>query len=262
MPDVKIIVAAHKLYEMPSDRIYLPVYVGSAIGHSLPYQPDDEGDNISEKNPGYCELTGLYWAWKNLDCDYLGLAHYRRHFTVRSRSYRRRHAPMECVLTGAKLKQLLLQAQIIVPKKRRYYIETLYSHYAHTHYAEHLDITREIIAERYPDDLAAFDRVMKQTWGYMFNMYIMEKSLSDAYCAWLFDILFELERRVGDRAYSAYQGRFYGRVGEILFNVWLQGRLETVKEVGYLPMEKEDWNQKIRSFLAAKVYHRKYGKSF
>ncbi|MCD8149262.1 MAG: DUF4422 domain-containing protein [Clostridiales bacterium] len=260
--DVKIIVAAHKLYEMPSDSIYLPVYVGSALGHSLPYQPDDEGENISLKNPGYCELTGLYWAWKNLDCDYLGLAHYRRHFTVRSRAYRRKHAPMDCVLTGAELEKLLPQAQIIVPKKRRYYIETLYSHYAHTHYAEHLDVTREIIAEKYPENLDAFDHIMKQTWGYMFNMYIMEKTLSDACCEWLFDILFELEHRVGSGEYSAYQGRFYGRVSEILLNVWLRGRREPVKEIGYLPMEKEDWGRKIRSFLAAKVCHRKYGKSF
>ncbi|MCD8216842.1 MAG: DUF4422 domain-containing protein, partial [Clostridiales bacterium] len=279
VPDVKIIVAAHKLYEMPADSIYLPVHVGSALGRSrgrqsdeagelslpchaggvetndLPYQPDDEGENISLKNPGYCELTGLYWAWKNLDCDYLGLAHYRRHFTVRSRAYRRNHAPMDCVLTGAELENLLPQAQIIVPKKRRYYIETLYSHYAHTHYAEHLDVTREIIAEKYPETLGAFGNVMKQTWGYMFNMYIMEKTLSDAYCEWLFDILFELERRVGGRDYSAYQGRFYGRVSEILFNVWLRTVHERILEVGYLPMEKEDWGRKVRSFLAAKVCH-------
>ena len=84
--NAKIIIATHKMYDMPQDDIYLPVHVGREGKDALPYQPDNTGDNISAKNPSYCELTGLYWAWKNLDCDYLGLAHYRRHFSMKSRS--------------------------------------------------------------------------------------------------------------------------------------------------------------------------------
>lgn len=38
------------------------------------YIGDNTGDNISLRNPNYCELTGLYWAWKNLKCDYIGYA--------------------------------------------------------------------------------------------------------------------------------------------------------------------------------------------
>lgn len=260
--NVKIIVAAHKLYEMPEDTLYLPVHVGSAGKSPLPYQPDDTGDNISAKNPSYCELTGLYWAWKNLDCDYLGLAHYRRHFTVRSKSYLKKHAPMECVLTSEELQRLIPKYKIIVPKKRKYYIETLYSHYAHTHYAEHLDITREIICEKYPEYVGVFDQVMKQTSGYMFNMYIMERSLSDAYCEWLFDILFELEKRIGKQSYSAFQGRFYGRVSEIIFNVWLAKQSCAVKEIGCLHMEKINWWKKGTAFLKAKFGKKKYEGSF
>lgn len=78
---IVMIVAAHKAYRMPEDPMYLPLHVGKA-GKSLElgFQGDDTGDNISEKNPEYCELTGLYWAWKNLDADYIGLSHYRRYF--------------------------------------------------------------------------------------------------------------------------------------------------------------------------------------
>ena len=72
--DIKIIVATHKKYWMPSDDIYLPVHVGKKGKTDLGYQGDDTGDNISDKNTNYCELTGLYWAWKYLKADYKGLA--------------------------------------------------------------------------------------------------------------------------------------------------------------------------------------------
>lgn len=78
--EIKVIVAAHKKYQMPKDELYLPLQVGSALHDSIGYARDNDGDNISDKNPNFCELTGLYWAWKNLDADAVGLVHYRRHF--------------------------------------------------------------------------------------------------------------------------------------------------------------------------------------
>ena len=74
MKDIKIIVVTHKQYTMPQDKnMYYPVQSGSAIYEDLGIQRDDEGENISKKNPTYNELCPLYWAWKNLDSDYLGI---------------------------------------------------------------------------------------------------------------------------------------------------------------------------------------------
>ncbi len=42
---------------------------------------DDSGENISEKNPQYCELTPQYWAWKNENFDFAGFFHYRRYLS-------------------------------------------------------------------------------------------------------------------------------------------------------------------------------------
>ena len=72
--DIKILVATHKKYDMPSEDIYLPIHVGREGKEDLGYQGDNQGENISLKNSNYCELTGLYWAWKNLQCDVIGLS--------------------------------------------------------------------------------------------------------------------------------------------------------------------------------------------
>ena len=82
--NIKIVIACHKKSNTPFDPVYLPVQVGATDSIVTGYQRDDEGDNISLKNSMYCELTGLYWAWKNLSCDYLGLVHYRRYFSAKS----------------------------------------------------------------------------------------------------------------------------------------------------------------------------------
>ena len=270
--DIKIIIAAHKRYQMPESDMYIPLHVG-AEGKMNPdgspldlgYQKDNTGDNISAKNPYYCELTGIYYAWKNIPADYLGIVHYRRYFAGKTKS----RNPFERIVTKEELNSLFDCFRVVVPKKRKYYIETLYSHYAHTHYAKHLDCVRDIIAEKCADYLEAYDKVVKRTSGYMFNMMIMERELFDDYCSWLFAILFELEKRLDTEELSSFQSRFYGRVSEIIFNVWLEHKIEAgelnkkdIKELPFIYMEKINWFRKGMSFLKAKLFHKKYDSSF
>ena len=272
----KIIIAAHKQYRMPTDPLYLPVQVGAACNKDkdgnpvdLGFARDDSGENISAKNPHFCELTGLYWAWKNLPADALGLVHYRRYFG--SKSAKKTEDLYDSILTGEEAEKLLKKYRVLVPPKRNYYIETLYSHYAHTHYAEHLDETRRIISEVCPEYLDSFDTVMGRRSGYMFNMCVMDRELMDAYCTWLFSILFRLEDalKAQEAELSFYQGRFYGRVSEIIFNVWLEQQLKEgtlkEKEICELPClytEKVNWVKKGTAFLSAKFLHKRYENSF
>ena len=274
---VRIAVAAHKAYAMPADPVYLPLHVGAALGEGFDrascdprFVGDDSGDNISELNPSFCELTGLYWAWKNLEEDYIGLVHYRRHFSNTGRKGR----VVEDAIRGEELAPYLKQYQVFVPKKRWYVVETLYTHYAHTHYAGHLDETRRLILERCPEYLKDFDQVMVQRAGHMFNMMIMHKSLADRYCSWLFPLLFALKDTLEEKGgegcdLSGYQGRLYGRVSELLLNVWLShevnsGAIEEEKicELPYFGTEKTNWVRKGGAFLRAKLLHEKYVGSF
>lgn len=249
MKDIKVIVATHKKYWMPSDPMYLPLHVGREGKEDLGYTGDNTGDNISLKNKNYCELTGLYWAWKNLDADYIGMAHYRRHFVgKKSRGNKR-----EKVLTQVQLEQILKKTDIILPKPRNYYIETNYSQYAHAHHAEDLDVTREIMEEKYPSYIKAFDESMKRTSGHRFNMFIMKKECFIQYCEWLFDILFELEKRLDISGYSENDARVFGFVSERLLDVWIDTNQLDYRNLSVEFMEKQNWLKKGGNFLLRKI---------
>jgi len=128
----RVLVATHKQYEFPDDSLYAPIQVGVARGESdFGYLVDNKGDNISLKNESYCELTALYWAWKNGSIDeykYIGLVHYRRYFAG-DLSFGEAG-----ILESEAIKQILLAHDIIVPKRRNYYLQSVYSHYSHAHY--------------------------------------------------------------------------------------------------------------------------------
>ena len=257
--NIKIVIATHKKYKMPEDEMYLPLHVGSEGKEDLGYQKDNTGENISLKNPYFCELTGLYWAWKNLNADYIGLAHYRRHFMYTKKSNNDKFLN---VLTYKEANDLLEKNDVILPKKRNYIIETLYNHYKHTMYVEPLDETRNVIKKLYPDYLDEFDNLKKRRSAHMFNMFIMKKEIFDDYCKWLFDILFELEKRVDNTQYDNFHARFYGRISELLLDVYLRKNNIGYKEINFIYMEKINKVAKIVGFLKAKFGGEKYGKSF
>ena len=250
----KIIVATHKQYWMPNDSIYLPLHVG-AEGKSidLGYTKDNSGDNISAKNKNYCELTGLYWAWKNLDADYVGLAHYRRHFCIKGAKGDKK----EKVLNKTQLEDLLKDNEVILPTPRNYYIETNYSQYAHAHHTIDLDTTRVILTERYPEYVKAYDDSMKLTIGHRFNMFIMKRDKFDAYCEWLFDILFDLEKRLDISDYNENDSRVFGFVSERLLDVWIETNNVKYKEVPYVFMESQNWLVKGGKFIKRKLFRSK-----
>ena len=262
MKNVKIIIATHKKYQMPKDEIYLPVQVGKEGKEFLGYQIDNQGNNISSKNSYYCELTGLYWAWKNLDADYIGLSHYRRHFSVTKKLPKDIDRRIDKVLKYDEVEKILEKTDIILPKKRKYYIENLYSHYKNTLHIEPLDKAGEVIKEKYPEYSKEFELLKKRTSAHMFNMFIMKKELLDEYCRWLFDILFELEKRIDITKYDSFHARFFGRISELLLDVWINTNHLKYEEVKVIDIEKVNWIKKGLTFLNAKFTGKKYEKSF
>lgn len=249
---------------MPADKVYLPLRVGAALHPELDlgFTKDSEGENISELNGSYCELTALYWMWKNSTADYKGLAHYRRHF--RTNDSKRAHAKdrFERIATEKDFRAALESADVVLPRKRNYFIETVYNHYAHTFDGAHFDAAREVLSERCPEYLYEWDKLMEGTTAYLYNMFVMSADNVDAYCKWLFPILEELQTKIDSTGMDAFRARWPGRVAERLFNVWVATNNLKVAELATVSPEPVDWISKGKGFLAAKFLGKKYEKSF
>lgn len=215
--DTEIFVAAHKKANITSKYGYIPIQVGASLHDEIGYLKDNEGENISEKNPSYCELTAIYWIWKNAKSKVVGLVHYRRYFF--KRIY---YKNLTEVLDIEKINDILNKYDAIVPKQYYMYKYNVEEQYGMIHNINDLNKCRKIIQEKSPEYLDAFDRILKHKYYYPYNMCIMKKELFDNYCEWLFNILFALEKEIDTREYSDYNKRIYGFLSERLFNVWLE----------------------------------------
>jgi lipopolysaccharide biosynthesis glycosyltransferase len=208
----------------------VPIHVGRAEAAPLANMiGDDTGENISSRNASYCELTALYWAWKNdHDATHLGLLHYRRVLDLENSNPDKTEIIVSRFETAewAARNDAWLSANpdvdMIVPCKH-VMGRTLAENYRRGHHPQDWDITRQIIAEQYPEDLTVFDDVSSQANIRLGNMFLMRRELLDSYCDWLFDILGRLENWDVDRSrYSAQQARYLGYVAERLLTVWVE----------------------------------------
>lgn len=250
---MKVIIALHKAYDVLQDETYLPVFVGSQSNPG--YQSDAQGDSISQKNSLYCELTALYWAWKNLPADALGLVHYRRYLGSPARCLPW-IKPKDRIATGEELEACLEKAPIILPKKRNYIIESRENQYIHAHGRAGMDVLRAVLARRSPEYLPALNRSMKRTSGHCLNIFVMRRDLFDAYCTWLFDTLFEMEREMRSTMPQEIKPRLFGFLSERMLDCWIETNGYAYQELPIVNMERVNWLKKGLSFLQRMVVGR------
>ena len=253
MQKLTVLVITHKDYEFPDSACYRPLFVGGKIASGLKnevFYQDNSGANISEKNSSFCELTGLYWAWKNgvfENNEYVGLVHYRRYFAGKALDLKKKQIASE-----SELLTILEKYDVILPRKRNYFIESIYSHYQHAHHIEDLDLTRDVIIELQSEYLESFDAVMQGRKLHLYNMFVMSSEKASEYCHWLFSILFELEQRIDITQYDNYQKRVFGFIAERLFNVWILYNQLNVKYLSVVNLDGENLIKKGLNLLKRK----------
>lgn len=232
---MSIYVVTHKELDIKLPNGYKIIAVGDSNLNKYDYK-DNTLDNISNKNKNYCELTALYWIYKNIKEDIIGLCHYRRYFMDE-------HINNIDILPYEDVIKYLIEYDIILPTLHITRYTSIYNEYINEHIKKDIDNTRMIIELYYNEYLYSFDYIMNSNKEYGFNMFISRKDLIDNYCKWLFDILFKLEKITDVSLYDDYQKRMYGFIAERLFTVWIYKNNLKIKE---LPIRYTEFdNEKI-----------------
>ncbi len=229
---VDIAVCYHKEFDLIQNEILHPIQVGATLTDvDLGFLKDNMGDNISAKNRNYCELTALYWLWKNSDASYKGLMHYRRLLDLAcgdKRWYNNfpKNIDEILLLSKSRVNTLLEEYDIILPMKRTIQqSSSVYNYYKKRHYISDLDRILGIIKEKSPQTYdTAIEVCMNSNELYLYNIFIASKEFLDEYAAWLFDILgtLEAEIQLDVEKRDDFQQRVYGFLSERLFTVFVE----------------------------------------
>ena len=248
---IVILVATHKPDKVYQDDIYTPIHVGRAVSKYKEEMAeiigDDTGDNISEKNPLYCELTACYWAWKNLkNIEYVGLCHYRRYFEER--------------ITIKNIDRLLnSNYDIILPSAIHLPATLFYKFKGLTD--EDRVIFFKVMEEFYPEYYeTAVDYIMNGNKDYAFNMFFCSWKIFSQMMEFVFGFLSCTEKYVKLQPYTNGR-RIFGYFSEYLIPIFCLKHRLRIKEMpiismlqsekpNYLVRKKNVFKRIINSFRA------------
>ncbi|MBD5540895.1 MAG: DUF4422 domain-containing protein [Lachnospiraceae bacterium] len=239
MDSIKIFISYHKESEVLKSEIMTPIHVGAKNSSvHLDMIRDDEGDNISEKNDRYCELTAQYWAWKNAEADYYGFMHYRRHFVFREVPWSLDEGAlaefdridlqyrMEIGLYDDSIRRCVEGYDILIPSATDTSFwgtasnEVQFSSLDNLH-AKDFDTVCRTVVDLYPEYEPYVLKFRTAQKAYWYNMFVMKKELFMDYSEWLFTIMENAEKRVDFTGYNQQETRTLAFMAERLFSIWL-----------------------------------------
>ena len=280
---LKILIAYHKKTTLFKNDIFIPIHLGRTLkeketkdGKVLKEDynwlienmiGDDTGDNISDKNREYCELTGIYWAWKNYDKlgnpDYIGFMHYRRLLvfneyeydkyeqTKINKAYRDIFASFDDSnlldkygLNSETINKYIQKYDLILPMKSE--LKLVNVNNAREDYGtiipgtdvKDYDEMVKCICENYPDYKDYILEQQETTRRYFYNLFIMKKEIFFDYCNFLFSVLEKLDKVIDTSNYSINGKRTLAYLGEALFDCYMRKltdeRIIKYKELGVL----------------------------
>lgn len=259
--DIKILVSYHKPSVLLKNEILTPIHAGRAIAQKpskdgaidfTSYQwlknsmiGDDTGDNISEKNRFYNEVTSIYWAWKNRQAldnpKYVGFMHYRRQFIFDDskqnwyvnnpwfapqseyKIYCLFDRDLPVLFSEDQIVKAVNEADVLIAKPAEYNISVFeqYANDKREHVLSDLECVLEVIDEKFPEYSESAKEYMNSYKHYFWNMFVMRWNIFDDYCKFLFGIFFEMEKRIDISDRNIIKQRIYAYLAERVTGIYI-----------------------------------------
>ncbi|MDE6386819.1 MAG: DUF4422 domain-containing protein [Lachnospiraceae bacterium] len=195
----------------------VPIQAGAELASmSIADLKDNTGDNISEKNRNYCELTVTYHAWKNCHAAYKGICHYRRVFDI----------------DDTQMQNLLIAQRewdVILPFPSVYYPDIDKEHMRYVKESD-WEAMLQALSETAPEYLAFYRGAVQKGEKFFcnFNMLIAKSAVFDDYCSFLFRVLQRTEQLTKPKG-PERADRFAGYLGENLTTLYFLKNREKLK---------------------------------
>lgn len=254
---LEIYVSHYKDYFRYKNKIFKHYFVGNKLNKKNNFMNlpgDDTKENISEKNASFCELTLMYWVWKNTNQDYVGFFHYRRFLIYNEESVIKNSKVTKIVKFINRVNNGIIRIIVRNKKEKEKFIEkkmdkfvkkinkdinkydiilplpvvmpmTLKENYNREHIAEHYRIIGEIIQDKYPEIYEHYLSASEKNTIFLANVFIMSREIYDKLAKFLFDILFELEKII-EIPKDKRQQRVFGFLSERLVTIYMEYLLQ------------------------------------
>ncbi len=220
--DLRCIYIVKSIFDKPSSQTKVlsvfekEIQVGAALTEQKICEiTDDTGENISEKNKQFCELTAMYWIWKNSKEEIVGLEHYRRRFILPADWYQ----------------QMEREGIDVILPTPLYVMPSIAVNYIERHMESDWNYMMEYIKIKLPEYYEQAVIFFEGTGVYSpCNMFIMRKEILNELCMWLFPILFACSENIG-RHDDLYQNRYPGFMAERLVSFFFEVNRDKYKVV-------------------------------
>lgn len=226
--DTAIFVVEHKKYNCIHVKPYKTIAVGSNTDFDYDYE-DSQGESITELNPYINECTALYWIWKNIDKEIVGLSHYRRYF------YNYELKQRANVLDEYSIKKIFSEGyEIILPELTHLncsMLDNIKKAVGDDYGIEAFEVVKNEIKKVVPDYYEDFIEIVGGNVLFRCNMFVAEKKIFDDYCQWLFSFLVSATKKIEYKGKSVREKRVMGYFAELMLTVWVRHNKLIIKEL-------------------------------